>query len=176
MPGLNRQFGSPLASGTSFGPLPQGGIGRRFGDSLLAEVFRQRGPQGAPTGPPPPGGQQNIGTSITPRDLFPEDFTRRAGNLLSALSVPARADLMHAGTMKGVSSYSPMTQWDVGARYADAMGQALLAPQRIGLEHGFANAQQRLQSESAREQEALGWGRLGLQDRNNLLGLLAYFM
>ena len=131
-----------------------------------------------PSGPRPPnqatGGM--IGTSINPTNIYPDDFTRQAGNLAAALGIPGRADLMAPAGMQGVSSSSPMTQWGIGANYADMLAQAMMAPQQISQQHGFANAQNMLGGQQAREQEALGWGQIGLQNQNNLLGLLAHLM
>jgi hypothetical protein len=131
-------------------------------------------PAGRPPGPQPTGG--TLGTSINPTGIYPQDFTRQAGNLAAALAIPGRADLMAQHGMPGVSSYSPMTQWGIGADYAGALAQSMMAPQQIAQQHGFANAQNVLQGQQAREQEALGWGRIGLQNQNNLLAMLAHIV
>lgn len=122
----------------------------------------------------PPG--RAIQTSITPTGIYPDAFTRQAGNLAAAMGVPGRADLMHPAGMQGVSSSSPMTQWNMGSNFANMLSQSMMAPQQISQQHGFANAQNVLQGQQAREQEALGWGRIGLQNQNNLLSMLAHLM
>lgn len=106
-----------------------------------------------------------IGTSIKPQGVFPQQFSRQAGNLAAALALPGRADLMHASNMKGVSSISPMLQWNRGTQYGGALAQALAAPPQIATQHALANQQRILQQQGAREQEAMGWAGLGLQNQ-----------
>ncbi len=131
-------------------------------------------PNLAPSQQQQPG--QQISTSITPTGIYPDAFTRQAGNLAAAAGIPGRADLMAQAGMDGVSSSSPMTQWNMGSNFANMLSQSLMAPQQISQQHGFANAQNVLQGQQGREQEALGWGRIGLQNQNNLLSMLAHLM
>lgn len=128
-----------------------------------------------------PGQQQqqpgrSIQTSITPTNVYPDRFTNQAGNLAAAMGIPGRADLMAEAGMSGVSNASPMTQWNMGSNFASMLSQSLMAPQQISQQHGFTNAQNMLQGQRAREQEALGWGRIGLQNQNNLLSMLSHLM
>ena len=126
----------------------------------------------------PAGGQpgQQINTSINPQGVYPGAFTQQAGNLAAAMAIPGRADLMGQAGMQGVSSMSPMQQWNMGSQYANQAAQSMMAPQQIGMQHQFANAQNILQGQQAREQEALGWGRIGLQNQNNLLAMLSHIV
>ncbi len=120
-----------------------------------------------------------VKTSIKPQGIFPTDYTRQAGNLASALSMPGRADVFGARGMKGVASSSPMLDWQRGTDFAGSMAQSMMAPQQIQLGHQLANAQNILQGQQQREGEAQQWAGLGLQGlgiqqgmQGNLLGFL----
>lgn len=125
-------------------------------------------------------GPMQVQTSIEPEGVFPERFTNQMGNLASAMAVPGRADLMAANTMAGVSSSSPMIQQNIGTDYAGALARQMMAGPQISMRHGLMNAQNILGQQAAREQEAQGWGRIGMQNQaaglqrqGGLLGFLS---
>lgn len=122
---------------------------------------QQQQPAQAPQGSP---GAFQAQTSIQPQGVFPSQYTQQAGNLAAALAIPAHNDLYAARAMPGVSGASPNVQWGIGADVAGGLANALMAPQAIGLAHYLQNAQQMLAGQQGRDQEALGWGRLGLQN------------
>jgi len=152
---------------------PPGGWGSRMGDNARAfgaqtpgtqyQAFGGGGQQPAPAANPMQG---NVQSSIQPQPVFSQDYTQRAANLAAALAVPARADILNQVATPGFSVNSPSTQQAAGWQYGQAMGQAALAPQQIGMQHSFANLQNMLAGQQAREQEAQQWAGLGLQNNN----------
>ncbi len=123
-------------------------------------------------------GPMQVQTSIEPGGVFPQQFTNQMGNLASAMAVPGRADLMAANSMRGVSSSSPMIQQNIGQDYAGSLAQQMMAGPQVQMQHGLMNAQNILGQEAAREQEAQGWGQIGMQNigarQNQQGGLLGF--
>jgi hypothetical protein len=130
-------------------------------------------PQSQPQQPAPrhaeQGGQQLIGTSIQPQGVYPQSYTQQAGNVAAAGYAPAWNDLVSGRQLDGVSVNSPMTQYGMGADLASMLAAAQTAPAALQLQHGLANSQSMLGGQVARDQEALGWGQLGLGNYGNVL-------
>ena len=121
------------------------------------------------------GQPTQINTSIQPTGVFPQQHTGRMGNLAAALGVPARADLLNANSFTGSSIAGGVSQQGIGVDYGNALAQALMAPQQVGMQHGIANQQNILQGQMGREQEAMGWDRLRQGQQNSLLAALGNY-
>ena len=121
-----------------------------------------------------PGGQfsrtmPTMNTSIQPNDIYSQDHIRRAGNLAAAQNTPAWGDMMAGRSRPGMSANSGLTQWGAGADLGAGLANALNQRQQTGQNLGFANAMNNLAGQTARHQEALGWGGLMGQNWQNQL-------
>jgi len=133
------------------------------------------GPQGTPGGVPggPQGNQggnqgqpTNISTSITPQPVYSNDFTQAQGNLQAAMGVPTYSDLLGGQGARGFNSQtSGAIQGGIGSQWGQQMAQAQMAPQQVAQQHQFANMQQMLMGQAARDREAQGWGGLSVQQQ-----------
>ncbi len=121
------------------------------------------------------GGPSQINTSIQPTGVYPQQHTQRMSNLASAMGVPARADLLNANSFTGSSIAGGISQQGIGVDYGNAMAQALMAPQQVGMQHGIANQRNIMQGQMGREQEAMGWDRLRQGQQNSLLSALGNY-
>ncbi len=97
--------------------------------------------------------------------LFPQQFTNQAGNLAAALAVRGQADYYTRNARQGFGAGTGAVQFGIGRDIGADLSNAAFAPQQIGLQHGIANAQQNLQQQQARDQEAQGFAQLGLQNQ-----------
>lgn len=107
----------------------------------------------------------SIQTSIQPQPMFSPAFTQAQGNLWSALATPARGDIAQGWNQQGLSMGGGAAQYGMGLDWGRQMANAQMAPQQIAQQHQFANLQNILQGQVAREQEAQGWGRLSAQQQ-----------
>lgn len=107
-----------------------------------------------------------------PSQMFPAQFTQQAGNLAAALAMRGHNDYYTQNAQQGFGAGTGALQWGMGRDMGADMANAAFAPQQIGMQHQFANAQQSLQQQQTRDQEALEWGRMGLQNQQaaNQLG------
>lgn len=97
--------------------------------------------------------------------VFPGQFTQQAGNLASALATRGHNDYYRQNAQLGLGSGSGVMQAGIGRDMGLDQVQAQFAPQQLGLQHGFANAQQNLQQQQAQDREAQQWAGLGLQNQ-----------
>lgn len=114
-----------------------------------------------------------VNASIQPQQMYPQQFTRQAQNMAAAQGVPAIGDLRSQFQSSGVSGYSPLMQRGMGGLAGGMMAGGLANAATIGMNHGFANAQQGLAGQQARDAEAQAWGNLALnqQQFNNQLAM-----
>jgi hypothetical protein len=125
---------------------------------------------GAPGGGAPgvAGQPTNIQTSITPQPMFSQDFTQAQGNLAMAMGVPTRSGLTGGQGARGFNSLqSPSIQQGQANQWGQQMAGAQMAGPQIAQQHQFANMQQMLAGQQAREQEAQGWAGQSIQQQAN---------
>lgn len=147
----------------------------------------QGSPQGLPQQAPPQPQQQpqyqpqaqyqqqynqppNVFTSAQPTPMFNEQQMRAQQNVAAAQGVPAMADLRQQFANPGMSSASPAAQYGMGAMAGMAGAQANANAAQIGNQMGWQNAQNMLQGQQLRDNEAQGWAGLanqGMQNRWN---------
>jgi hypothetical protein len=133
------------------------------------------------------GGGGNIQTSITPQNIYSGQQTQEAVNQAVASSSAPLPWLQNQFAGKGMNVNSPATIARAMTPYAQGLSQGQAASAQIPLQDITANAQHYSAGEQARENEALGWGRLqtSAQGINNnarmntlqsILGMLGAFV
>lgn len=103
-----------------------------------------------------------INTSITPTGIYSPQQTQQAMHqgVASAQQGANMPWLQSQMRRPGMSVNSPATQSRALPTYAGALAQGQEAQWAIPMQDMIANAQHMLSGETAREDEALGWGRL----------------
>lgn len=87
---------------------------------------------------------------------------QQAQNLAMAQGVPAMSDIRNQFGRPGISLSSPAIQQGMGGMVGQQMAQGFGNAAGLGQQYGFANAQQNLAGQRARDAEAQGWGQLAL--------------
>ena len=176
-----QQGGSPVFRPVPKGLMPEGYSGADPRNAWLAQGgFQAMVPQPTNGGRPweqlfpvsagqPAQNNQQIQTSIQPQGVYPGGYVNAAGNLAQALLAPAWGDAAAGRAMPGVSLRSPMSQYGMGIDWARGLGNAAAARPAAMQPLEIANQQNILAGQQAREQEALGWGRLGTEGLSNSL-------
>lgn len=156
----------PGMQNPNMGSSGSGGLGGLFGN-----LFGGSGSQittGIGTGPAVGnnflGGMQNglIHTSINPQNIYSPQQTNQATNQAMATAQQGANLPWLQGQMRrpGMSVNSPATQSRALVPYSQALAQGEEARYAVPMEDMIANAQHMLSGQTAREDEALGWGRL----------------
>jgi len=162
----------PTPSQTSWRPSGGPATGRQTIPPLDASRFQGEWLKGNNANAPTQStGGMNISTSIQPHAVFGDDFMRQATNLAAAQGVPAMADLQKSFARPGLSTNSPAAQTGMGAQYGNQAAQGASNAAALQQLMAWANVNNNLAGQQARDQEGLGWAGNYAQGLQNQWGI-----
>lgn len=153
--------------------------GQRAGfQQQMANASQQRQAAGArgynagsstvmPQQPNTGAGVMNANSSIQPQNVYGQPFMQQAQNMALAQGVPAMGDLRAQVARPGLSLRGGAQQANIGQMYGNSVMQGANNAASLAQGMGFANANNQLQGQQARDQEAQQWAQLGAQGIQN---------